>query len=48
MVRPDRWREIYPSAHCIRHLTGPWPELASVSWITLGASVTTTVNEYQP
>ena len=51
IARPDRWREIYPSAHRIRHLTGSWPELSlgsRFSWITLGAPVTTTVDEYEP
>lgn len=51
IVLPDRWSEIYPNAHRVRHLAGPWPEISlgsRFSWITLGAPVTTTVTECEP
>lgn len=28
IVRADRWSEIYPNAHRVRHLAGPWPEIS--------------------
>ncbi len=51
MARPDRWSEIYPSAHRVRHLAAPRPEVSRgsrFSWITHAAPVATTVNQYEP
>lgn len=50
LVRPDHWREFYVNALRVRHVTGPWPELAlstRFSWITFGAPVTTEVTEFE-
>lgn len=51
LVRPDRWSEYYGNAHWVRHLDGPWPEIAVGSrfrWITFGLLITSVVTECEP
>ena len=46
LVRADRWRSIYPNALRVRHVSGPWPELASGTrwrWVTFGVPVETEI-----
>lgn len=51
LVRPDRWTAYYGNARRVRHLAGPWPEIAlgsRFSWVTFGAPVTTEITEFEP
>lgn len=51
LIRPDRWNAYYANARRVRHLAGPWPEVATgsrFSWITFGAPVTTEITEMEP
>jgi hypothetical protein len=51
LARPDCWPRYYANARCIRHLSGPWPNLEVGSrfrWVTFGTVVTSVVTECQP
>lgn len=51
LVRPDLWPTYYPNARFIRHLEGPWPEVALGSrwrWLTFGTLVTSELVECEP
>ena len=51
LSRPDLWPTYYANAKLIKHLDGPWPELALGSrfrWWSFGAFVTSEVVEYEP
>lgn len=50
LVRPDRWNLYYDNVRGVRHLSGPWPEIAMgsrFSWTTFRTRITTEVTEYQ-
>jgi uncharacterized protein YndB with AHSA1/START domain len=51
LVRPDLWPSYYSNARFIKHLDGPWPEVALGSrfrWFTFGVFVTSEITEYVP
>jgi carbon monoxide dehydrogenase subunit G len=51
LVRPDRWSAYYGNASKVRHISGPWPEIAlgtTFSWVTFHTKVTTEVTEFEP
>lgn len=51
LARPDRWDVYYRNARRVRHLSGPWPELAlgsRFSWTTFNVPVTTEVTACEP
>lgn len=51
LARPERWPAYYANARCVRHVDGPWPELAVGSrfrWWTFGLVITSVVTEYEP
>jgi uncharacterized protein YndB with AHSA1/START domain len=51
LSRPDLWPTYYSNAKLIKHLDGPWPELALGSrfrWWSFGAFVTSAVVEFEP
>lgn len=50
LVRPDRWSDYYSNVQRVRHVDGPWPEVAMgtvFSWVTFNVPVTTEITEYQ-
>ena len=50
LVRPDRWGDFYSNVRRVRHVGGPWPEVALgtiFSWVTFNVPVTTEVTEYE-
>ncbi len=51
LASPVLWQRYYRNALRIRHVSGPWPELALGSrfrWITFGVPVETVVEECEP
>ncbi|MCV7029690.1 hypothetical protein AWC25_14930 [Mycobacterium sherrisii] len=51
LARPDRWEAYYRNVRRVRHLGGPWPELAlgsRFSWTTFNVPVTTEVTDCEP
>jgi hypothetical protein len=51
LARPDRWSAYYDNVSNVRHISGPWPEVAlgtTFSWVTFHTKVTTEVTEFEP
>jgi uncharacterized protein YndB with AHSA1/START domain len=51
LCRPDLWPTYYSNARLIKHLDGPWPEVALGSrfrWLSFGAFVTSEVVAHEP
>jgi hypothetical protein len=51
LVRPERWPAYYSNARWVRHVDGPWPEVAVGSrfrWWTFGLVITSVVTECEP
>lgn len=49
--RPDLWPSYYGNSRFIRHLGGPWPEIALGSrfrWLTFGVIVHSEIVEFEP
>lgn len=51
LVRPESWATYYANVRDVRHVSGPWPEIAlgsTFSWVTFRIRVTTEVTECVP
>ena len=51
LQRPELWPRFYSNARLVRHLDGPWPEVALGSrfrWLTFGTFVTSEIVEHEP
>ncbi|MTD58516.1 SRPBCC domain-containing protein [Amycolatopsis pithecellobii] len=51
LIRPDHWAEYYGNVKKVKHISGPWPEVAigsTFSWMTFNTRVTTKVTEFDP
>jgi uncharacterized protein YndB with AHSA1/START domain len=51
LTRPDLWPKFYANCWRVRHLEGPWPQVAlgtRFRWITFGALQTSEIVECEP
>jgi hypothetical protein len=51
LIRPDLWPSYYSNSRFVRHIEGPWPEVALGSrfrWLTFGVIVSSQIVEFEP
>jgi uncharacterized protein YndB with AHSA1/START domain len=51
LARPELWPSYYRNARWVRHLSGPWPNVAlgtRFRWLTFGVIVVSEIVEFEP